>query len=129
MSYQITGNKIPISKEELINYTHKQLSLYDAGKMQDANPYSQPIVYITKEGKMIQVPQEIQKEAISSWTPKPKVQKAPVRVSVEAEEKEDPDYITIGILLLAAAIALYLFTRSNKGSVMIDPNTRYYITQ
>ena len=49
MSYQITGNKIPVTKDELINYIHEQLAFYDVGKLKDMNPYTEPIIYITKE--------------------------------------------------------------------------------
>jgi len=127
MSYKQTGNKVPVTKDELINYTHNQLQLHDAGKLKDMNPYTQPIIYITKEGKMIQVPQEIQQEAISSWNPQPKYSSVQPK---EDDESEKPDYITVGMLILAAIIALYLFYKSGlMGNVNVDPNTRYYLTR
>lgn len=127
MSYKQTGNKIPVTKDELINYTHNQLQSFDSGKLKDMNPYNQPIIYITKDGKMIQVPEELQQEAIASWNPQPKYSAVN---SQEDKESGETDYITIGMLILAAIIAVYLFYKSGLMSNMnIDPNTRFYLTQ
>src|SRR5689334_21468905 len=101
MSYKQTGNKVPVTREELINYTHKQIHAYDVGKLKDMNPYTEPIIYVTKDGKMIQVPQEIQKEAVASWHQQPRLQ-MPERMPMPKEEPEQghTDYLTIRILIL-----------------------------
>ncbi|ARF11545.1 hypothetical protein Klosneuvirus_1_402 [Klosneuvirus KNV1] len=126
MSYKQTGNKIPVTKDELINYIHEQLTFYDVGKLKDMNPYTQPIIYITKEGKMIQVPQEIQQEAVASWNPRSKF----IQTQDEDDESGKTDYITVGMLILAAIIAIYLFYKSGLiGNVNVNPNTQYYLTR
>ena len=126
MSYKQTGNKIPVTKDELINYIHEQLTFYDVCKLKDMNPYTQPIIYITKEGKMIQVPQEIQQEAVASWNPRSKF----IKTQDEDDESGKTDYITVGMLILAAIIAIYLFYKSGLiGNVNVNPNTQYYLTR
>lgn len=134
MSYQITGNKIPVTKEELINYIHQQLTAFDSGNIKDYNPYTDAIIYITKDGKTIQIPTDIHKEAISQWKSPVKAQLSapvqPIQAVQEEVESGQPDYITIGILILAAIIAFYLF---NKSGIMNDqitnPNVKYYLTK
>jgi len=131
MSYKITGNKIPVTKDELINYTHKQLQLYDTGKLKDINPYTQQVIYITKDGKMIQVPQDIQKEAVASWKPQARMPVMQIKKEVDEEAGTgQTDYLTIGILILAAILAIYLFNKTGLiSNTYVNPNTRYYLTR
>jgi hypothetical protein len=70
--YQQTGNKVPIPITEFTNYINEQLLQYD--KLKEAtktepeyNPYVQPIIYHTKNGKTVQIPKEIQMKAINDW--------------------------------------------------------------
>lgn len=72
MEYHETGNKIAVPTEELIKYIHKQLnnyenSIHETQSLGLYNPYSQPIIYKTTNGKTIKVPQEIKKYAIDLW--------------------------------------------------------------
>ena len=72
MEYQETGNKIPISAQELVDYVKQQLAIHDASiasnqTLPDYNPYTHPVIYKTKDGKTIMIPDEIQKQAVSQW--------------------------------------------------------------
>lgn len=71
MSFQATGNKVPIQADELISYIHTQLANYDNSNAENkaniSNPYIDVILYVTKEGKTIAIPKEIQEEAIEIW--------------------------------------------------------------
>ena len=126
MSYQITGNKIPVTKDELIIYMKEQLSAFDSGMSKNTNPYTDAIIYNTKDGKMIQIPQEIQKEAITLWNQQPKKFNLPMN---ENDDNDKPDYITIGILILAVILAIYLFNKSGLNIMFMGPDTKYYLVK
>lgn len=97
MSFQSTGNKVPIQADELISYIHTQLSNYDnlnaENKANISNPYNDIILYITKEGKTIAIPKDIQDEAIEIWKNKQLqqtdeyIQTMQMEKSVKQEEK------------------------------------------
>ena len=137
MNYQETGNQVPISQQELIVFVHSELEKYDyrmaiAKEPSSPNPYIDTLIYKTKEGKTIKVPEEIQKEAIHLWyrrngtnvpvmqrTPDipPKLPQAPpshARKAVRYFYEDGYDWIKISILLVAALIALYLFLQMRK---------------
>ena len=68
--YQETGNKIPIALTEFINYVQQILNEYDellkaTGTSPDFNPYTETLIYKTKDGKIVQIPEEIKKIAIN----------------------------------------------------------------
>jgi hypothetical protein len=70
--YQQTGNSIPLKEDELINFVHNKLNefveLSKVTKMKpDSDPSKDPIIFITHEGKTVQIPIEIQKKAIQTW--------------------------------------------------------------
>lgn len=132
MSYQITGNKIPVTKEELINYIHSQLAIYDQGN-RETNPYNEPIIYTTKDGKTIQVPTEIHNEAVKTWEPKlpPIITKTPKRKRL-VETSKKVDYITLAILIFAAILTIYLYLKIDQGKIenpVFDQNIRYFLTK
>ncbi len=71
-NYQETGNSIPLKIPELINFVHNKLDEYihlqSATQMEPpTNPFTDPVIFTTAEGKLAQVPADIQKKAISTW--------------------------------------------------------------
>jgi len=67
-----TGNNISIPEEELISFVHFSLARYEelvdaSGSDPSYSPYSQPIIYTTQDGKQVQIPEEIQQNAIQIW--------------------------------------------------------------
>jgi len=72
MEYKETGNKIPLQVDELSSYVMDKLKQFDAlvkttGGKPEQNPYNDPIIYITSEGKTVQIPTEIQRNAVNQW--------------------------------------------------------------
>ena len=74
MKYQETGTKIPIKKNELMELVFQELEAYEDyvkrnnGKEEISNsPFNNQILLTTSEGKTIQVPIEIQEEAINIY--------------------------------------------------------------
>ncbi len=70
--YQQTGKSIPIQVPELISFVHNKLDQYvaltNATQMKpDFDPFSDPLIFTTQEGKLIQIPKDIQKQAVASW--------------------------------------------------------------
>ena len=89
MNYQETGNKIPVTVQELIGYVQKKLSEYDQLNLlkvssygnidslllnQKPTPYKDYIIYMTREGKLIKIPEQIQNMAIDLWNNNQKMQ-------------------------------------------------------
>jgi hypothetical protein len=73
--YKQTGNKIPLSVDELASHVKQQLYQYD--RLKDItqsepgfNPYKNPVIYTTEEGKTVQIPAELQGQAIQQWKSK-----------------------------------------------------------
>lgn len=69
------GGNIPIQKEKMMNYIIEKLYEYDQYVVKNNNvpqfsPYVHPIIFPIDEEKTVQVPQEIQEEAIAFWTEK-----------------------------------------------------------
>ena len=72
MEYRETGKKIPLTVEELHVHVIDKLYQYDeliksTKTKPEQDPYVDPIVYVTKEGKTVQVPQNIQENAVKVW--------------------------------------------------------------
>lgn len=70
--YKKTGKEIPLNVNTLISFVHNKLDEYAFLKESTQtepsnNPFTQPVIFTTDEGKLVQVPVEIQKQAISSW--------------------------------------------------------------
>lgn len=155
MNFRETGNKVPVTVDELINFSERQLGEFDALVSQSKsipsqNPYTDPIIYTTQEGKTIKVPQEIQKEAVNNWYNKtgrnvPVMQQSNQEVvQEEMRPKQLPqkkvvyvqengnDLVKLGILIFAAMLALYLFIKMGKESApfgVTDEQLRYYLTK
>lgn len=88
--YQQTGKKIPLKMDELMNFVVQKLEQFDyvvkgIGSVPDFNPYEDPIIYTTQEGKTVQVPKEIQRQAVINWNN---------RVQ---DNQEDPNNLDFGI--------------------------------
>jgi hypothetical protein len=70
MNFQETGNKIPVTEAELIDH---MIVKYDAyAKSQNtqnplANPDKDSVIYNTKNGKTIKIPDEIKMKAKTIW--------------------------------------------------------------
>lgn len=73
--YRMTGKEIPLNVNSLIAHVHNKLDEYaflkeSTGTEPGSNPFTQPVIFTTDEGKLVQVPAEIQKQAIASWKPR-----------------------------------------------------------
>ncbi|QKF94285.1 hypothetical protein QKU48_gp0827 [Fadolivirus algeromassiliense] len=145
MNFQETGNKIPISAQELVEYVHNQLAAYDAfiaanKTHPDFNPYTHPIIYQTKDGKTIKIPDEIQKSAINDWyqqhgTNIPVMQQVPQQQApvipklpqgkpqIIVEDDNGGEFMKLGLLIFVAVVALYLFYKYNHKSSGSSLNT------
>lgn len=155
MNYKETGNKVPISSEELMNHVHSKLALYDrhiaiTKVPSTPNPYTDPIIYKTAGNKVIRIPDDIQKMAIHIWyqrngTNVPAMQQPPseqVQVKRTNPKKKTVyvyengyDNVKLIILVATAIIAAYLFMQMRKNamssdSFMTNNNTmRYYLAR
>ncbi len=72
IEYKETGNKVPLPMDELLNFAQEKLQEFDklveATQTRPTNsPYTNPIIYTTKEGKLVQIPEYIQQQAINLW--------------------------------------------------------------
>nr|QBK88806.1 MAG: hypothetical protein LCMiAC01_04880 [Mimivirus LCMiAC01] len=69
--FQQTGKNIDIGADKLIAHMYAQLRLYDNdinyNKVLEYNPYKDPVIYRTKDNKIVEVPQNIKKIAIKQW--------------------------------------------------------------
>ena len=133
MNFQETGNKIPVTAQELIDYVQQLLEKHDTDistnkVLPNFNPYTNPIIYNTNDGKTIKIPEEIQKQAIDLW-----YQKNGTNVAVmqqvqpqqiynqyteqtvdENKNRENTDYFTLFILIIGLVFALYLLYNMNN---------------
>ena len=67
--YKHTGNKIPISMNEVVNHIEYLLINYDklietTGSEPTYNPYEQSIIYTTQDNKIIEIPKDIQNNVV-----------------------------------------------------------------
>ena len=70
--YQKTGNNIPIPVDELVAYVQERLNQYDmltqaTEAVPSYNPYTHPIIYPREDGKTVQIPEDIQKQAVGIY--------------------------------------------------------------
>lgn len=122
MNFQETGNKIPVTEQELIDY---MIVRYDAyAKSQNTsdplpNLDKEKVIYTTKDGKTVQIPDEIKMKAKTIWLKdyinKVKNNQARVEdVGVKVPQKVVKIYdnsqrlTNIIILSLAVIVAIYL---------------------
>jgi hypothetical protein len=68
--YEQTGNKIPLTIDELMQCVFDRLDIYDSigggnNTASTYNPYIHPIIYNTRDGRTVQIPEDIQQRAIN----------------------------------------------------------------
>ena len=68
--YQRTGKEIPLNVSVLINFVHNKLDEYAFLKEStqsepNFNPYTNPVIFTTDEGKLVQVPAESTSSRVS----------------------------------------------------------------
>jgi hypothetical protein len=73
VGYEETGNVVPVKRSELIEYVHRKLDEYielmNATQTKPSfDPFNESIIYTTKEGKMVKIQDEVQKQAIVTWS-------------------------------------------------------------
>ena len=93
--YKETGNKVPLPMDELINFAQEKLQDFDrlveaTQSRPKRSPYNSPIIYTTKEGKLVQIPEYIQQQAINLWeSAKRGLTNPPDRRQYQEEEEEE----------------------------------------
>jgi len=67
--YQYTGKSHPVNKNQLIQSVFDAIDEFEnePDDQNILNPYQEPVVVKLTDGKIIQVPSEIQNEAIEKW--------------------------------------------------------------
>jgi hypothetical protein len=73
--YTQTGKNIPVNFEELSTHIEKVLYNYEIRSNRDSNynPFTDPIIYTTNDGKTIQIPDSIQQKVVNEWNNKKNV--------------------------------------------------------
>lgn len=130
MEYQETGNKIPIKTSDLIKFIQKQLSDYEMSVSKTKtigkyNPYTEPIIFKTKNGNTIMVPEEIKKYAINLWYKEnginvpvmmqesqlENIDRSESLVNFDNTESSSVNYIKIFIVVLVCILFIYYFVK------------------
>ena len=73
IGYRTTGNASAVSRQELVQFVHQKLNEYieimnATQSKPEYNPFVKPIIYVTKDGKETMIPEEIQRDAVESWS-------------------------------------------------------------
>ena len=90
--YKHTGASYPINPDILQEYVTKQLVIYDQvankeNNTSDFSPYRDPILYQTKEGKVVQVPKDVQTKAINDWLIQKQQNAKPMQIHDEVQQR------------------------------------------
>lgn len=113
--YQETGNKIPVTEDELLKVMNqKYKDYYNDNSL--PNPDNTDVIYTTKDGKTIKIPDEIKMKAKTSWAT------ALMKEKKEEIKKNKSDDVTktstiwgnMLILVIVIIIALYLLYVLNQ---------------
>lgn len=64
--YQYTGKSHPVDKNQLIRSVYDAIDEFEADRNK-LNPFEEAVVVKLPDGKIIQVPSEIQNEALGKW--------------------------------------------------------------
>ena len=138
MSFQETGNKIPVTHEDLIKYCQYKLAQFDIAIATNKditpnpNPYLDNLIYETEDGKTVMVPEEIQKEAIDMWRKRKNQPKKQIIKQQQYPQKTKKNYIVLIIWILVALLSAYFFFRSNTQAIKVGLDTEkltYYLTK
>lgn len=67
-NYTKTGNSIPININEATIYIEQKLEEYEMLPNKEQNyPFNKAIIYKTSDGKLVEIPKEIQDKIINEW--------------------------------------------------------------
>lgn len=117
MDFKQTGKQIEVTVPELTEYVIKQLDLYDKyGDKNDGCPYTDPIIYTTKDGKTIMVPKDIQKSIVDTRKPIETFQEMKPVKKIEKnieKTKESSDW-KLYVFIIIGFIVCYLLYKSYK---------------
>lgn len=126
-NFQETGNKIPISFNELMDYAHMKFSEYNKTKT-GPNPFTNPIIYTTKDGKTIMIPTDIQNQAIQLWKKSGGVE--PFQQEAVDIKKDNHEFLKFTLLTLIIIITLYLFFNADNDQAMFNTkHIKFYLTR
>ena len=72
IQYQHTGNQIHLPMDDMVNFVYNKLYEYDelikaTEMIPEQSPYKDPVYYTTDEGKMVQIPEYIQKQVVEQY--------------------------------------------------------------
>ncbi len=72
VEYQPTGNNINLRMDELVEFVLEKIQQYEymvkaTETVPSFSPFKDPIIFTTQEGKTVQIPEYVQKEAIKIW--------------------------------------------------------------
>jgi predicted nucleic acid-binding Zn ribbon protein len=123
--YEYSGNNVPLNVEKTIEYVFEILKEYEMainkGEKVEINPYINKIYIPMENEKVIEVPQEIQYEAIRKWNlEKNKIKNVKSPVSEKSEKKNKnkhkkkknknkSNYLWLLILLVIIVIAFLIY--------------------
>lgn len=150
--YKETGNKVPVSEDELIQYVISKINSYvdyikQTNNTPKCNPFMEPIIYTTTEGKTIMVPDYIKEKGIQMWSQQnnsPEINEIMIKSQKIPTPKNDSkviyvyenknDFWVILILVFAAILAAYLFYNisqdGTKSYATLDTdNIRYFLSK
>lgn len=119
--FQETGNKIPVTESELIKFMNlKYTEYYNDNEL--PNPEKNDVIYSTKDGKTIKIPDEIKTKAKAQWL-KVLLQDSQQNInsnedftkdSTENNTKDSTNWWNIAIYIIVIIIALYLLYLLSK---------------
>lgn len=125
-----TGNFIQIDPEQATEYVISQLQKYDDatdnGHHPKFNPYTERIIMTLDDKRQVEVPEEIQRMAITQYVSQNSVREQHYETKTEAHEVDDSDdqsatsiFVQIVICLIIILTILYLLTLIRKGLVVM----------
>ncbi|ARF09588.1 hypothetical protein Indivirus_1_211 [Indivirus ILV1] len=102
--YQETGNKIPVTEDELLKVMNKKYNEYYYDNTL-SNPDKTEVIYTTSDGKLIKIPDEVKMKAKTIWLKSLMEQKSE---EIKKEKENTSNIGNITGLVFIVIIALYL---------------------